>query len=249
MDLVLTFVAVTVALTTFLWALSVFVQPYIYSQMVDRLPLRALVGGLALGLFLTGWTYLNTRSTPTDKYGTFFEFNPTVSKEVTEFDAVRRLASKGPDGNWREDTVSYRRTTGRNPVEFVEVKHPDRKYQLNSSGYMTIAMMIPVADGQKLRFDAELDPRGQSYTAAKQFRQQGGRRYLEGEYPGMMYEPHPWAAVGALFINFFQFVLWFVVFWPVLRYGSGVALGFAVSLGLVTMLVVMPLLFNANRVG
>ena len=48
-------------------------------------------------------------------------------------------------------------------------------------------------------------------------------------------------------LNLLLFVAWFVAFWPILRFTVGHALGLAAVMGLVTMLLVMPLLFKPNR--
>lgn len=249
MALVLTFLGVSVAIFVLLWAGSLLIQPYLYSEAADRLPLRAAVGGLALGCFLTAWTFVNTRADSPDKFGTFFEFNPTASREVTEFDAVRRLNRKGPDGQWAEETVTFKRVPGRE-VGFGEGGDPAHRYTPNTSGFMTVAVLLPEpGGGTKTRFDAALDPKGQSYLAGseKVFQEKGGRRYVEVDAPALVYAPSRWAALGALALNLAHFGLWFLVLWPVMRYEPGPALGGAVVFGLVTMLAVMPLLFNSNR--
>jgi hypothetical protein len=248
-SLVLTFVGVSVAIGVLLLAASIILQPYLYSEAADRLPLRAAVGGLILGAFLTFWAYVNTRADHPDKYGTLFEFSPTGTKDVTEFEAVRRVNQKGPDGQWKEQTVAFKRVNGRNGAEFVETGDPTQKYQLNTASYMTIAVVVPEAGGAKTRFDAELDSRGQAYKsgAEKVYREKGSKRYVELGLPSTIYSPSTTAALLALLLNFLHFALWFAVLWPVMRYGSGAALGGAAALGLVTMLAVMPLLFNSNR--
>jgi hypothetical protein len=250
-SLVLTFLGVSVAVATLLWAASLLLQPYLYSEQADRLPLRAAVGGLLIGGFLTFWAYVNTRADHPDKYGTFFEFSPTGTKDVAEFEAVRRVNQKGPDGQWKEETVAFKRSVGRAGAEFVAAGDPTQKYAPNAADYMTVAVLVPEAGGAKARFDAELDPRGQAYkpTVEKVFTEKGGRRYVEMGYPGVVYSPSRWAAIGAFLLNIAHFGLWFVVLWPVMRYGSGAALGGAAALGLVTMLAVMPLVFNTNRPG
>ena len=75
--LILTLVLGTFALTALFWGLALFVQGYLYNQPADKLPLRALAAGLGVAIFLTGWTYLNTRATHKDKYGVLHEFVAT----------------------------------------------------------------------------------------------------------------------------------------------------------------------------
>ena len=247
MALALTFVGVSVAVFVLLWAGSLLVQPYLYSQVADRLGLRAAAGGLILGGFLTFWTYTNTRASSPDRYGTLLEFNPTARRDVTEFEAVRRLPQKGPDGKWAEETVAYKRLSGKGEAIFGEGGDAAKPYRPNTSGYMTAAVVVP--DGaEKVRFDAELDARGQAYTGERVFVEAGGRRYVEIDLPGTVYAPSRWAAVGALLLNAAHFGVWFLVLWLVMRYEPGSAAGGTAVFGLATMVAVMPLLFGSNQV-
>lgn len=246
LPLILTLLGTSAAVFALLWAGSLLVQPYLFNQVADRLGLRAAAGGLILGTFLTGWVYVNTRATSPDRYGTLLEFNPTARRDVTEFDAVRRLPRQGPDGKWAEETVPYKRITGRNEVAFGEGGDSSKPYRPNTSTYMTAAVLVPDAGGDKVRYDAALDARGQAYTGDRVFVEAGGRRYVELDLPGTVYSPSRWAAIGALLLNVAHFGLWFLVLWLVMQYEPGAALGGAAALGLLTMLAVMPLLFGSN---
>ena len=53
--------------------------------------------------------------------------------------------------------------------------------------------------------------------------------------------------IVALFINFLHLVVWFIAFWPILQFTRGHSFILMTVFGLVTMLVVMPLLFEKNR--
>jgi hypothetical protein len=53
--------------------------------------------------------------------------------------------------------------------------------------------------------------------------------------------------VLALLINLGLFVVWFVAFWPVLRYGAGFAFLLTLAFGLLTMFALMPVLFKPGR--
>ncbi len=249
MTLVLTFVCLSIAVAALLWAMCLFVQPYLHGEPVGQLPLRALVGGLAVGCFVTLWVYANTRAERKDKYGTFFEFNPVGTKPVDAFDAVRIGAAAGPDGKHPETTVSFKRPAGK-ADGFVEAKNPAVPFRLNSTAMMTVAVIVD-ENGQKVRFDAELTDSGTEYrTPAKVFREAGGSRFIEagneGAGVGVIYAPSTGAVVVAILLNVLLFAVWFAVFWPLLQYSSGMALGLAAGFGLATMLVAMPLLFELN---
>ena len=51
-----------------------------------------------------------------------------------------------------------------------------------------------------------------------------------------------------LLINVVHFALWVVAFWPLLNFRVGLSLLLATIFGTITMLVLMPLLFNTNAV-
>jgi hypothetical protein len=113
---------------------------------------------------------------------------------------------------------------------------------------MTIALLVSDPSGAKSRFHARLDKRGEAYSDDRVFLEQGGNRYIEIDSPHTIYAPSFWAGLAAILLNFMHFLIWFLVLWFVLQYDVGSALGGAFGLGLVTMLAVMPLLFDSNRV-
>jgi len=251
--LLLTFLALTASLTALFWGLSLFVQPYLLSETVQRLGLRSLAGGVLLAGFLTGWTYLNTRASHPGKYDTLLEFTPTLTIEIHEFDAVHRLNRKQPDGQWLEETVTYRRANPTAP--FLATTEPYDRFAVsgtrNGVSYMTTAILVKEPGTATIwRMEPSLSPDGKTYqTRAEEvvFRQKGGSRYLEAAQPGTVYVPSLISIVVALILNLLHFAIWFIVFWPLLRYPSGTALGLAFGFGLLTMLVIMPLLFQENR--
>lgn len=248
MTLILTFVLLVFALTALFWGLSVVLQGWLYSVPADRLPLRALAGGLALGCFLTFWVYANTRwATHKDKYGTLFEFTPSSVKEIDNFKAVRKLITK------RELITEFVWTGETRSGQFVEKNAPTKEFKLNSSEYLTVALLIPDANGQDVRFDAEMEgdrykTRAQDSNAEFWFQESGGSRYLDGKNPRLLMIPSTGALLAALALNLFHFVLWVLVWWLGLRYLLGHSLILTAMFGLVTMLVVMPLLFTTNAV-
>ena len=117
MTLALTFLILTVSLIALLLAVTIFLQGYLYQQPTEQLPLRAAVAGLAVALFITFWTYVNTRAVGDNKYGTFFDFNATATKDVTEFEAIRRYPNLPKEE--QEKTVAFKKQPG--TFNFVEV--------------------------------------------------------------------------------------------------------------------------------
>jgi hypothetical protein len=239
----LTFILLTVALTALFWGLSVVVQGYLYSQPADKLPLRALVAGLLVACFLTFWTYTNTRASHPDKYGTFFEFSPTATRNVDEFEAVRRLAYKDANGQPKEETMPFRWQSAGGGGRFVNPA-TNQEFRLNTASYMTVALLVPEGD-QTIRFDAVLN--GDTYaTPTRRFVEEGGSRYIDGTNPRLMVVPSSSAFALALLLNFAHFLVWLLAFWPNLRYSFGPALMLTILFGGVTMVVVMPMLFQMN---
>lgn len=238
--LALTFVGLVVGLFAFFWGTALFLQSALYNVAAEKLPIRALLAAFLVGGFLTFWTFVNTRAESKDRYGTLFEFNPTSSHDFTEFTAIRR------DANKRETPVSYKKVSG----SYVEVQEPTRPFKMNSADFLVSA--LEVKDGDKgVRFDAQLDKNG-NYAGGsnKLFREAGGRRYIEfgqTNVPSPMFAPSTAAMLGAVGLNVLNFVVWFVALWPVLRYTVGHAVGGAAGLGVFVMLLVMPLLFEKNK--
>jgi hypothetical protein len=246
--LVLTFVLGVVAFTALFWGLCVVVQGWLYSGPADRLPLRALAGGLAISCFLTSWVYANTRlATHKDKYGTLFEFTPSSVREVAEFKAVRQYANK------KENTVEFSWTGEARNGKFVEKKDNTKDFKLNTSEYLTIALLLPEADGKEVRFDADLEggrykSKADDPNAERWFKEKDGSRSLDGKAPRLLLIPNTGALIAALAINFGHFLLWVMIYWLGLRFELGHSVIMTIIFGLVTMLIVVPLLFNLNAV-
>lgn len=256
--LVLTFLVVF----ALFWGGTLVAQGYLYQNPAGQLPLRAAVGALLVALFLTFWVWLDKNSP--GKYDTFFEFAPYSTTTFTEYEAVRWQAdpvSKGmrkdAQGKFVETTTKYKRAPGGKAV-FVEEGGGNKAFALSDGDTMTAALVVkPDPAGEPKRFNAVLkkDERTGAMTYLpkgndqRRFAEEGGSRYVMLDQPGVLYVPSTAVVVLALLLNFALFVVWFAALWPVLRFSWGHALGLAVVLGLVTMLLVMPLLFKPNRQG
>ena len=274
----LTLVLVTLFLFALFWGGSAVAQGYLYSQPAARLPLRALAAALAVGSFLTLWCLIDKRNP--GKYDTFFEFASYTSVEFQEFEAVRWSldpASRGGKPSFKknetgepaEKVAKFKRPAGNKSVPFKE-DGTGETFRLHTSASMTAAIVVSDADGNPVRFRAEMlvpnsggkpvpltpemqkdDPKGVVYAPSMKFVEEKGSRYVTGkqldEHKGVMFVPSSGVVAVALLLNVGHFVVWFLAIWLLLRYGWGHALGFAVAAGLVTMLVILPLLFKPNR--
>ena len=244
LKLAVTLAGLAVGLFAFFWGLALFLQGYLYSQIADRLPVRAAVSALLVACGLTGWTVLNTRAAHTDKYGVVVGFDrmmtPTTTRDVAEFEAIRRLQMKDEKGQPKEQKVKFV-WDGRDQFVDADTK---AKFELNTSGYMTTALVVPDAAGPA-RFDAVLD-QGR-YTPEKAFVDPAGRT-IEGTGPRKMQVPSGSALAVGLAVNAAQLLLWVVVFWLGMRFALGHSIGLGLLFGGATMVALMPLLFNANAV-
>jgi hypothetical protein len=256
--MILLFALVTIALFALFWGGSLVAQGYFYQNPADRLPLRAAIAALLVGLFITYWVSLD-RKFP-GKYDTFFAFSGESTREYSEFDAVRWQfdpASKGvrkdAQGNPVESIAKFKRVPGGKTPTFVE-EGTSKKFATHDTDMMTAAVVVKDDDGTPARFQAVLkkDDRtgAMNYVTdqnERRFVEENGSRYIMHARPGVMHVPSSGVVATALLLNFLLFVVWFVAFWPVLRFSWGHALGFATVFGFVTMLIGLPLLFSQHR--
>jgi hypothetical protein len=253
--LLLILVLVTLVLFGLFWGGSLIAQGYLYNQPADQLPLRAAAAALLVGSFLTVWCWIDRRNP--GKYDTFFEFAPYSTKEFPEFEAIRWTAvagqfKKDEQGNLIETPpTKFKRAPGGKTAVFVE-EGSGQPFKLNDSRMMTAALLVKVDEaGEPVRFNAVLKERTSvpQYTDERRFNEVNGSRYIMADETrlGTVFVPSTGVVAAALLLNLAHFAVWFVACWLILRFGWGHALGFATVFGLVTMLLVMPLLFKPNR--
>lgn len=250
MTLLLTFLGCAVALTALFWLVAVSVQSYLYSEPANMMPVRAVVCGVVLAGFLTAWTYVNTRASHLDKYGTFFDMQPTERQDVEQFEAVRQLQINGPDGKPKEETVSFAFNDARNG-RFYKVSDPSEPFILNSSLFLTTAILIPENEGEtKTRYVPEMD--GAAYVRedgeSVLFSEEKGSRYFTTSNMHHLFIPSTSALLLALVFNVTLFLLWFGICSYGLQFSVGHALGLTALFAIPTLLILMPLLFDQNSV-
>lgn len=257
--LLLVLLLVTLVLFAIFLGGGIVAQGYLYQSPAERLPLRALGAAALVGLFLTTWVWIDARAPR--KYDTFFEFAPYETSTFDEMDAVRWTSPDGSKlkvdsgGNPVEETVKFKRGVGGKKDTFFDPA--GEPFQLNSSGktgqsYMTAAIKAkPAPDAaEPVRFNAQLTKDKRTYVDTpdgRKFVEEKGSRYVQADQLGVVYVPTTGTVVAALFINLMHFVAWFVAFWAILQFSRGHSAIMAVSFGLITMLLVLPLLFAPNR--
>lgn len=257
MSLVLLFLLLALSLFGFFWGGSLVAQGYFYQNPADRLPLRAAVAALLVGGFLSFWIGLD-RQHP-GKYDTFFEFRGETTREFSEFEAVRwqfdpaaKGLKKDAQGNPAETTAKFKKAVGGKVATFLE-EGSNKKFATHDTQFMTAAIVV-ADEGAPVRFKAELkkdDRTGALNYVTNQnerkFVEENGSRYVKHSQIGIIYVPSSGVIVLSLLLNFLLFVVWFAVLWPVLKFTWGHALGFTAVFGLMTMMLVLPMLFKPHR--
>lgn len=168
------------------------------------------------------------------------------------------------------ETVTRFKRPGGNKSGLFRADGTGETFRQNTSSTLTAAIVVPAADGTPVRLVAEMqvpdakgkfvplkpdmlkdDPKGVVYAPNTRYLEQRGSRYVQAkqldDHKGVLFVPSSAVVATALLLNVGHFVVWFLAIWLLLRFGWGHALGLAVAAGLVTMLVILPLLFKPNR--
>jgi hypothetical protein len=263
-----TLLTILLLVTLVLFALflggGIVAQGYLYQEPADRLPVRALAAAVLVGSFLTIWVWID--KVHPGRYDTFFQFAAYDRKEFSEFEAVRWVSQDASSQKLKTDDngspvevlVKYKRGPGKTDKFYEEGSNAEFKMNGGTKlgeAYMTAAIIVkPDPNSDPIRLNAQMttDKRSGSKTYATdiefvRFVEDKGSRYVEVKQLGVLYVPSSGTVVLALLINLLHFVVWFVAFWPILQFTRGHAFALTTLFGLVTMLLVMPLLFKPNR--
>lgn len=261
MPLLFTLLGISAASFALFWGLTLFAQRYLYNEPADKLPLRAAVAGLLLGCSLTAWVYVNTRADGENKYGVIHQFSPNdTSGPLAKFQAERKKIdpNQKPVG---DETVTFERQTTDKGLRYLPTSPKPtgepKPFAVVSATHYTVALLVEDADKKTVRYEAVINDK-QQYTGPKYtFQERGGGRTIELSR-GQDADPAEAVAVvspsgGAVFLaialNVLHLVVWFIIFWPILKFNVGHALGFTVVFFAAFTVLVMPLLFDTNKVA
>jgi hypothetical protein len=258
--LLFTLLGISAASFALFWGVTLFAQRYLYNEPADKLPLRAAVAGLLLGCFLTAWVYVNTRADGENKYGVIHQFSPNdTSGPLTKFQAERKKLdpNQKPVG---DETVTFERLTTDQGLRYMPTSPKPtgeaKPFAVTAPGYYTTALLVEDA-GKPVRYEAVINDK-QQYTGAKYtFQDKSGGRTIEisrgldadPAEPIAVISPSGGAVFLALALNVLHLVIWFVIFWPILRFNVGHAIGFTVVFFAMFTVLIMPLLFDTNKVA
>ncbi len=230
-----------------LWAGTLGLQGYIYSEPVTELHWRAPAAGGILAGFLGLWCLVDYRAIDPETndipYDTVFRFSPVEVRDYEQFISVKNGT----------ETV-YKRRTAAVGVEYLDPQ--GRPWQRGDTEGVVEAIIVEDKDA-RITFQPKLkeipNPNGGPPLkvfpkGSEQFPgyfQVGGRRKML--YPGQVQQFRWGLFLANLFLNFVHLGLWFVCLWLLLRFQWAHALGLAVVFWLVTTLVVMPLLLTKTQ--
>ena len=241
-----------------LWAGTLGLQGYIYSEPTTQLYWRAPAVGAVMAGFLGLWCLLDYRGIDPKAndipYDTIFRFSPVEVRDLDQFVSVMSYKSaKSPEEN---EKIVYKRHATAMGEEYLDPQglpwHRD-----NTRG---IVEAILVDDnGQEQVFKPKLverpNPNNPKAPKKKYFLkgseqfpgyfQVNGRRRMEQLGQVRVFR---WGLFAVnLLLNAIHLGLWFVCFWLLLRFQWLHALGLAVLLWLVTTLVALPMLLGETQ--
>jgi len=246
-SLILLFVLLTLVLLALLWGGALIAQSYLYNAPVEKLPLRAVVCSVIMSAFITFWCRLDVK-TP-GRYDTLLDFSNEDVKEYDSFEAIK-MAAKIEEKTktvtfGKESNVLFRRQSGgKSTADYLDENR--KPFVRGNSEFLVVAVVVKDKDGATRRFEAERDENGRFRTPLE-YREQGTRAYMTEEGLGRVFTPKTSTLALNLALNFFHFALWFAIFWYGLRFSPGHASLLTLGFFLVTMLAVIPVLFQQNR--
>ena len=254
MAVLFTFLLLLVVFYAMLWGGSLILQSYFYSVPVDGLAWRAAVGAATVALFLTIWFALDRRDP--GKFDTFLDFVAYDIVEIDTFDAVR----VSPAGI--EKTVTYTRPTRlRRAAEYRPNDYKDSKgiaFNRSDTDSMVMAIVVKMpTTGESVRFEAVNVNKVDAKTGTKKivfnnpqpYNEVRGSRTMTDQTVGKVIVPKNGLLFANLALNLAQYLIWFAVFYPILRYELWHSIGGALIFGLATMLIGIPILLGPNRNG
>lgn len=220
------------AVAVILWAGTLFLQGYIYSEPVEQVYWRAPVAGLIMALFIGLWCSFDYKNP--GRYGSVFDV--AAASDNTRFDKF------WSERNGQEILYTLKKDAkGRGDYYDPNGKRWNRR---GTDGIMN-AIIVEDKDGQKIRFEAELTSDGRFKTndqdVVRYVEKEGKHRVMTDNYPGQLSEARSGIVAANLFLNFLHLIVWFLCLWLLLRFQWGHALGLACVAWLVLTFFLPPL--------
>jgi hypothetical protein len=241
LGLVLVVVVVGVTLTVVLWAGTLFLQSYLYTEATTDIFWQAPAAGLVLTLFFGLWCLLDANAEVTNlhslPYDTFLRFSPIETKGKKPVEHLWAVKKN------EKEPLKYRRVPDLDSPILGNYRYvrefggrPDPKYPWSPTG--VIAILIE-EDGQKVRYDLVKGKDG----ANDQFVAESG--WVVKQFGSPTGQPEMFRTGRFLvnvLLNLLHFGLWFACLWLLLRFQWTHALGLAAVLWVVMTLTVLPMM-------
>jgi hypothetical protein len=240
LGLLIVLVVIGVTLSVLLWAGTVFLQGYFYTEPNPDTYWQAPAAGAAITLFLLVWCIINVNATHDqgpgfEPYDTLIRFNASEEYDKRPVDKIWVIRAGA------KDPIVYEcHRIDQNKFEFV---NPITKERFGLSGVQAIVLEDNLGKigekGEKIRFELnkESDSGNSRFVSAQGWAM--GENNL-----GQPYIFRFGLLVANLLLNFLHFAVWFLCLWLLLRFQWGHALGLAIVLWLVMTLTVLPTLMS-----
>jgi hypothetical protein len=223
-------------ITVVLWAGTLFLQGYIYSEPVAQAYWRAPLAGVILTVFLAFWCYLDYRSP--GRYGALHDVSTSDEERYDRFWAVK----KG------QEIPFTAKKTAKGRREYYDAQ--GRPWSRSDTEGVVEAIVIEDKEHQRIRFDAELTPDGKFKAAQEQpvnYVEAGGQgRIMTDSAPGKIPIRRSGLLVANLLLNLLHLGLWFAGLWLLMRFQWSHALGLAFVAWLV-LTFILPALFKKTE--
>ncbi len=251
LGLLLTVLVVGLGITVLLWAGSVFLQSYFYTEPSEGIAWQAPAVGGGLTVFLMLWCLLNASSDESTAAQVPYD---ALFRARTEEDYTKKPAAK----LW-----SYRKGESKKATEYEYAPLPGGRWEYrippHPPSFTPVPGEVPPTPGEvwtPANVEAVEIPSRDSAKEKVRFE----RRKLESGYTEFV-SPDGWVMkpdqnIGlpsagtfgrlllVLFLNLFHLALWFAGLWLGLRYEWFHALGLAVVLWLVMTVLIVPMLLT-----
>jgi hypothetical protein len=234
--LVLTLLAVGLALAGLLYIGTRWIQGYIYSEPAEELHWRAPAAAAALAVFLTVWCLLAYKW-PGD-FDILTSFSPTQTQRFDTLTAIKRQG-----GQTREIEYTLQRDAQGRPVYLDRQQRPFRRGDADG---LVEAVVVEI-NGQAVRFLPEMNPDGTFLIRDNRplrFVEENGSRVMTEDLIGYLSTFRWGLFLANLFLNFFFLVLWIVCLWLLLQFQVWHAVGLGGVCWAVTTFALVPMLLG-----
>jgi hypothetical protein len=240
LGLILTILFVALGAGILLALGAAILQGYWYDSPVEGIAWRSAAAGAVIGLFYAAWCGIEAKAP--GKYDTLFRFSPRDTVIFDQFWSVRKS-----DRGTKE--ILYKRSRGdRGTVVYVDFDL--RPWQRSYDGMM-IAIIVE-ENGERKRFDAQLDEKGMFKTAEGQplrYVEEGGSRYMTETALGQINTMRYGVLLGNLLWNLAHLLVWFACLWLLMQFHWPHALLLAALAWLLFALTVWPVLQERVRIA